>query len=133
MSVSIKGKQIAWGIPAGVLTAAAGLMTAVGIVESFELDPGGSTTILTDEDDDPVTRIDHNAENKFTMGVVCTAATVKPAKGAEIVGSTLGTIDGINFTTGRTFVDSAKVVYNKGGEKKLTIAATHYPTMGADA
>lgn len=133
MSAQIKGKQISWGIPSGVITGATSLLTAVGIVESFELDPGGSTTIITDEDDDPVTRIDHNAENKFTMTVVCVATTAKPAKGAEITGSSLGTIDGINFATGRTFVDSAKVVYNKGGEKKLTVAATHYPTMGADA
>lgn len=133
MSAAIKGKQIVWGIAAGAITAATNVLTNAGIVQSFEIDSGGGTTIINDEDDDAVTRIDHNAENKISMEVHAVAATVKPAKGAEITGVSLGTIDGIDFTTGRTFVDSAKATYSQGGVKKISITATHYPLMLTDA
>lgn len=133
MAAVIKGKQISWGIPAAAVTAGTSLFTAVGIVESFEIDPGGGTTEIGDEDDDIVTRIDHAAVNKISMTVICTSSTTKPAKGAEITGSTLGTLDGIAFGTGRIFVDTAKVTYNRAGEKKIAMTASHYPVMAADA
>lgn len=133
MSAAIKGKQVIWGIPNQAITAATNILTNAGIIQSFEIDSGGGTTVIGDEDDDAVTRIDHNAENKISMEVHCVSATVKPAKGAEILGSSLGTIDGVVFTTGRTFVDSSKVTYQQGGVKKIAITATHYPTMAADA
>ena len=130
MAAAIKGKQVIWGLPSGVITAANVAATG-GIISSFEIDSQGSTTTVTDEDDDVVTRIDHSAENKISIEVDCTSATVKPAKGVELTG--LGTIDGINFTTCRTFVDSSKVVYNRAGVKKISITATHYPIMAADS
>lgn len=133
MAASVKGKQIIWGVPSAAVTAATNVLTNSGIVQSFEIDSTGGTTVIGDEDDDAVTRVDHNAENKISMEVHCVAATAKPAKGAEITGSSLGTIDGINFETGRTFVDSSKVTYSQGGVKKIAITATHYPTMAADA
>jgi hypothetical protein len=132
MAASIKGKQVIFGVPAGVITATHSVTTS-GIVQSFSVEPGGSTSTVEDEDDDIVTRIDHKAENKVTMEVVCLSNSVMPAKGAEITGSGLGTIDGVNFTTGRIFVDAPKAQYDKGGVKKISIAATHYPTMAADA
>lgn len=133
MAASIKGKIVVWGIPTQGVTAATNIFVNSGVVQSFDVESGGATTTIADEDDDAVTRIDHNYENKVTIEVVCVAATVKPAKGAEISGSSLGTIDGIVFSTGRTFVDSAKVTYTQGGAKKMNISATHYPGMGADA
>jgi hypothetical protein len=87
--------------------------------------------VITDEDDDPVTRVDHNAERKVTLLVICKSSTILPAKGAELTG--LGTIDGVNFSTGRVFVDDAKAVYSQGGAKKISMSATHYPTLLADA
>lgn len=130
MSAAIKGKQVIFGVPAGVITATHTATTS-GIVQNFSIEPGGSTTTVEDEDDDIVTRIDHKAENKVSMEVVCLSTSTMPAKGAEITG--LGTIDGVAFGTGRVFVDAPKSVYDKGGVKKISIAATHYPTMAADA
>lgn len=133
MSAAVKGKQIIWGIAAGAITAATNVLTNAGVVQSFEIDSGGGTTVIGDEDDDVVARVDHAAENKLSMEVHCVSATVKPAKGAEISGASLGTIDGIDFTVGRTFVDNAKATYAQGGVKKISMTATHYPTMAADA
>lgn len=130
MSAAIKGKQVIWGVPSAVVTAALVAATG-GIVTDFEHDVGGGTTLVSDEDDDIVTRIDHAAENKISLSVDCLSTTVKPAKGQELSG--LGTIDGVNYGTGRTFVDTSKVVYQKAGVKKLSITATHYPGMVADA
>ena len=132
MAAATKGKQLIWGIPGAIKTSADAILTNSGIVTSFSVESPGGTTVLTDEDDDAVTRIDHNQENKISMEVHCTATTVKPAKGTEILGSSLGTIDGVVFTTGRTFIDESKVSYENGGVKKLSISATHYPHMPAD-
>ncbi len=133
MSAAIKGKQILWGIPTAGVTAATAIFTASGVVNTFEIDSSGGTTLIGDEDDDIVSRIDHKAENKITMEVHCVATTVKPAKGTEIIGTSLGTIDGISFTVGRIFVDTSKVTYTQGGVKKISITATHYPVMASDA
>lgn len=130
MSAAVKGKQVIWGVPTGVITAALVAATG-GIVTDFEHDAGGGTSTVSDEDDDIVTRIDHAAENKISLSVDCVATSAKPAKGAELTG--LGTIDGVNYGTGRVFVDSSKVVYQRAGVKKLSITATHYPVMVADA
>lgn len=130
MSAAIKGKQVIWGVTAGAVTAANAAVTG-GIITSFEIDSQGGTTSVSDEDDDIVTRIDHAAENKITLEVDCIATTTKPAKGTELTG--LSTIDGVTFGTGRTFVDSSKVVYTRNGVKKISVTATHYPGMAADA
>lgn len=130
MAAAIKGKQVIWGISSGAVTAANAAVTA-GIIASFEVDSQGATETVGDEDNDIVTRIDHAAENKISIEVDCLSTTVKPAKGAELTG--LGTIDGVAFGTGRTFVDSSKVVYNRAGVKKISVTATHYPVMAADA
>lgn len=130
MSASIKGVQVVWGVPEGAITGAHSVVTA-GIVESFDIQNQGGTTVITDEDDDPVTRIDHNAERKVSLTVVCKSSTTLPAKGAELTG--LGTIDGVNFGTGRVFVDDATATYTQAGVKKISMTATHYPTIVADA
>ena len=65
----------------GGALAATNILTNAGIIQSFEIDSGGGTTVIGDEDDDAVTRIDHKAENKISMEVHCVAATVMPAKG----------------------------------------------------
>ena len=130
MAAAIKGKQIIWGVPSAVVTAALVAATG-GIVTDFEHTAGGATDTVADEDNDIVTRIDHGAENKISLTVDCMSTTTKPAKGTELTG--LGTIDGVNYGTGRVFVDDSKVVYNRAGVKKLTVTATHYPAMVADA
>ena len=133
MAASIKGKTIKWGIDTAIVTSAGTILVNSGVVQSFKISRGGSTTYINDEDDDAVTRIDHDYENKITLEVIGVAATVPPAKGTEILGTTLGTIDGIVFSTGRTFVDSADVEYSQGGAKKISIVATHKVNMPADA
>lgn len=132
MSAAIKGKQVSWGIPSAGIT---GILAAVaaGIIDSFEVTSGGGTTTVADEDDDIVTRIDHAVENKFNFTVDCTSSTTRPLKGAELTTTAFGTLDGIAFTSGRSFVDDSKVLYNRAGVKKLSVSATHYPTMAADA
>lgn len=133
MAAQIKGKLLVWGIQTAQKTSADTILTASGVVQSFDIDSGGGTTVIGDEDDDAVTRIDHNFENKLSMEVHCVATTAKPPKGTEILGATLGTVDGIAFGTGRTFIDTSKVSYAQGGVKKISITATHYPGMAADA
>lgn len=130
MSAATKGKQVIWGVSAGAVTAA-NVAVSGGIIVSFDTDSSGATTIISDEDDDAVTRIDHNTQNKITMEVMCVTGTSRPLKGAELSG--LGTIDGINFGTGRVFVDSSKVTYANAAAKKLSVTATHYPVMLGDA
>lgn len=130
MSAAIKGKQLIWGVSAGAVTVANVAVTG-GIITSFEIATGGSTTEVGDEDDDIVTRIDHATVNKISLEVDCLSTTTKPAKGMELSG--LSTIDGVTFGTGRTFVDDSKVVYNRSGVKKITVTATHYPVMVTDA
>lgn len=129
MSAAVKGKLVIWGVAAGAITAANAAVTG-GIIASFEITSSGGTTVVGDEDDDVVSRIDHAAENKISMEVDCVSATTKPAKGTELTG--LATLDGVTFGTGRTFVDDSKVVYNRAGVKKISVSATHYPSMPAD-
>lgn len=132
MAADTKGKQVIWGVSAGAIAGAHSVTTS-GIIQLFEISRGGGTTTVEDEDDDTVTRIDHKAENKLSLEVVCVSTTLLPEKGDEIAGASLGTIDGVNFTTGRTIVDDAKVVYSQGAVKKISVSATHYPVMTADA
>jgi hypothetical protein len=131
MSAVVKGKQIIWGVPSGVGTEAAKYVSGGGIALSFAISRGGATTPIGDEDDDIVTRVDHAFENKVTLEVQCVSGTALPAKGAEI--TTLGTLDSVTFGTGRTFIDDAKVDYANSAGKKISISATHYPAMAADA
>lgn len=132
MAASIKGKTLVWGIQSAQKASADTILTASGVVQSFDVESSGGTTAIGDEDDDVVTRIDHAAENKISMEVNCVATTALPVKGTEIAGATLGTVDGIVFSTGRTFIDTAKVTYSQGGVKKISLTATHYPEMPAD-
>jgi len=129
MAATIKGRTVIWGITAGVITAA-NVATTSGVIQSFSIDLGGETDKVKDEDGDIVTRIDHGAENKISIEVLCQTNTSLPVKGSELTG--LGTIDGINFATGRVFVDSAKVDYSNTAVKKITVNATHNPAMAAD-
>lgn len=130
MAATIKGKQISWGLSAGAITAATGATTA-GIAQSFSISRGGVSTTINDEDDDIVTRIDHAAENKISIEVMALSTSTVPAKGTEL--TITGTFDGLSFSSGRTFVDDAKVDYANAQAKKITISATHYPIMAADA
>lgn len=130
MSAQISGKQIVWGVPAGAITGVHSVTTS-GIVQSFGVQFGGETEVITDEDGDKVTRVDHGAENKLSMEVICEPSTTMPEKGDELTG--LGTIDGVDFTTGRVFVDDANAEYTGNASKKISISATHYPGMPADA
>lgn len=131
MAATVKGVQIIWGVPAGVKTEAAKFVAGGGVVTSYSISRAGATDTVSDEDDDIVTRIDHATENKVSLEVTCVAGTTLPAKGAEITG--LLTLDGVAFGTGRTFVDDAKADYANAATKKISVSATHYPAMPADA
>ena len=130
MSAAVKGKQLIWGVVAGAVTAANVAVTG-GIISSYEITRGGASTTIGDEDDDIVTRVDHATENKISIEVDCLSTTTLPAKGTELSG--LSTLDGVPFGTGRTFVDDSKVVYNRAGVKKISVSATHYPSLVTDA
>lgn len=129
MSASIKGRTVVFGVTAGAITAAHAATTA-GIVESFSISAGGETVDIGDEDNDLVTRIDHGAKNTVSLEVLCEPTSDLPAKGDEITG--MGTIDGVAFGTGRVFVETAQVQYQKAQVKKITVTASHYPSMAAD-
>ncbi|MES2995909.1 MAG: hypothetical protein V4733_03775 [Verrucomicrobiota bacterium] len=129
MAAAIKGKQIVWGVPAGGITLAHAATTS-GIVESIDIESGGETAEINDEDGDVVTRVDHGTENKVTINVIAIVSTALPEKGDELTG--LPAIDGIALNTGRVFVDTSKVTYTGKDAKKISITAVHYPTMPAD-
>ena len=129
MAAQVKGVQVIFGVPSGVKTEAAKLVA--GIVSSYSISRGGATTTISDEDDDIVTRVDHAYENKVSLEVTCTSLSALPAKGTEITG--MLTLDSVTFGTGRTFVDDAKVDYSNSAAKKISVSATHYPAMAADA
>jgi hypothetical protein len=130
MAAAVKGVQVVFGVPAGVKTEVNKYVTA-GVVADFSIALGGATDTVSDEDDDIVTRIDHAAENKVTLSINAVATSVLPAKGVEITG--LLALDSVAFATGRTFVDDSKVDYANNAVKKISVSATHYPAMAADA
>lgn len=129
MAASIKGRTVVWGVPAGVITGAHSVTTS-GIIQSYTLGGGGETTEIGDEENDIVTRVDHGAKNSISLEIMCEPDSTLPEKGDELTG--LGTIDGINFATGRVFVDAPQVQYQNAAVKKFTVTASHYPDMAAD-
>jgi hypothetical protein len=130
MAKKISGREVIWGVPSGVI-AGAHTVTTSGILQSFSIQPGGSEEIINDEDGDPVTRIDHGTVNKISFEVVCEPDTTLPLKGDEVTG--LGELEGIDFSTGRVFVDDPQVTLTNAAAKKLTVSATHYPLMPANS
>jgi hypothetical protein len=120
---------VIWGITAGVTTLSNAATTA-GVVENASIQLGGATETVVDADGDHVSRIDHGAENKITLEIKCLATSTLPDKGTELTG--LSAIDGVALNSGRTFVDDAQVTYASTAVKKITVSATHYPTMPAD-
>jgi hypothetical protein len=129
MAADIKGKQVAWGVAA--LIATVHTATTAGIVQSFSWGAGGETDEITDEDADIVTRIDHGAKNSLSMEVLCVATSALPAKGDELVFASA--VDGVPIDVGRTVVDTAEVSYSDKDKKRISVTATQYPEMAADA
>jgi hypothetical protein len=129
MAVNNKGRKVVWGIAAGVITGAHTVTTA-GILQGFSIQAGGETGEIKDEDGDIVTRIGHGAKNKVTVEILCEPTSKLPLKDAEMTG--LGTLDGLNFSTGRVFVDDATVTYANADVKKISVNLSHYPEMAAD-
>jgi hypothetical protein len=128
MAAAVTGTQVLFGIPASAVTNSAATTTA-GIVESYSVQLGGSTEEIGDEDNDIVARIDHGAVNKVSLEVLVQSTSTIPAKGATISG--LGTVQGIALGTGLVIVDDAQVTFTKAGVSKLSVSASHYPTMTA--
>lgn len=126
MAATIQGIQVSFGVPSAVSGAIVAFVTA-GIVENFQYTRGGNTAEIIDEDGDIVSRVDHGAKIDVSFDVICTTTTTVPAKGAVIAG--LGTIDGINFGSDKTFVESVEVTYPAADVKKLSVSAVHYPSM----
>lgn len=129
MSASVKGKQVIWGIVAGAITAAHAATTS-GIVESFSVTPGGNVEDVPDEDGDFVARVDHGVTNTIELTVKALSDTVLPAKGDELTG--LGTIEGIDFSVGRVFVEDSSADSNGSAVKTISVTAKHYPDMPDD-
>lgn len=129
MAADIKGKQVAWGVAALIATVHAA--TTSGIVQSFSWGAGGETDEVTDEDGDYVTRIDHGDKNSLSMEVLCVADSVPPAKGDELVFASA--VDGLPINVGRVIVDTAEVSYSDKAKKRISVSATQYPEMAADA
>lgn len=129
MSASIKGRTVVFGVAAGAISGVHSVTTS-GIVQSLSISAGGETAEIGDEDNDFVTRVDHGAKNTVSLEVLCEPDSELPVKGDELTG--LGTIDGVAFGTGRVFVDTAQVQHQNGQVKKISVTATHYPSMAAD-
>jgi hypothetical protein len=126
MAVSIRGRQVSWGIPASAKTASDALVE--GIVESVEITVGGSTAEIVDEDGDIVCRVDHGGKNTVTISTRVTDPTpALPIKGAEVVFSTA--IDGVALNTGECYVDDAKIAYKGNDSSMVNITISHYPLM----
>lgn len=124
MSASVKGKQLVWGVPDGVKTAAEAAFTT-GIVESASVARGGSNEDIADEDGKYVTRVDHGGTNQVEITVKALDDSTVPEAGDVLTG--LGTIDGVNLDAGSVIVDEAKEIFAGAGVKKLSITATHLP------
>lgn len=130
MAVKIEGRQVKWGITAGIKTASDALIA--GIVQSASIEPGGNMEEITDEDGDIVTRVDHGKSDILNLTILVTAASPSlPEKGDEVTG--LGTYNGIDFSAGRAFIESAS--WGEGGVQaaQVTLQIKHYPEMAADA
>lgn len=127
MAAQVKGAQIIWGVQDDTRDAALVASTA-GIVTSFSMSHGGTSTTQTDEQDNVVTRFDHGGQVKVTMEVACLSTTTLPAKGDEIDLSDF-IIDGVDFASTALLVDDAKVDYANATVKKITISATFYPEL----
>jgi hypothetical protein len=128
MAAAVTGTQVLFGIPASAVTNSAATTTA-GIVESYSVQLGGSTEEIGDEDNDIVARIDHAAINKVSLEVLVQSTSTIPEKGSTITG--LSTVQGITLGTGLVIVDDAQVTFTKAGVSKLSVSASHYPTMTA--
>lgn len=130
MAVSINGKQIQWGITTEAKSAADALIE--GIVESFKVTPGGNTEEIPDEDGDIVTRVDHGKTDMLEMTTRVTATTPDlPEKGDEVTG--LATYDGVDLSTGRSFVEDSSIEYSGTASTKVSISVKHYPEMEANS
>lgn len=129
MAESVKGIQVTWGIAAGAITAAH-VATTSGILESFSVTPGGNVEEVMDEDGDIVSRVDHGTTNTIEFTVKAISTSTLPVKGDELEG--LGTLDGIDFDTGRVFVEDASADSTAGAVKTISVTAKHYPDMPAD-
>lgn len=129
MAHSIKGRVVVWGVPAGVITGVQSVTTS-GIVQNFTATRGGEVAEIGDEENDFVTRVDHGKKNTGSIEIMCEPDSTIPDKGDELTG--LGEIDGIDFDTGRVFVEDASVTYQNAQVKKMTVPFTHYPDMAAD-
>jgi hypothetical protein len=126
MAAAVKGTQVLFGILAAAKTNSDATVTA-GIVESYSVQLGGSTEEIGDEDNDIVARVDHAPMNKVTLEVLVQSTSVMPAKGTVITG--LSTVQGVALGTGSVIVDDAQVTFAKAGVTKLTVSATHYPSL----
>ncbi|MCW1921324.1 hypothetical protein OKA05_02095 [Luteolibacter arcticus] len=125
----MKGREVVWGVPAGVITGVQSVTTS-GIVQNFTVNRGGEVAEIGDEENDIVTRIDHAKKNTGSIEIMCEPDSTLPEKGDELTG--LGEHDGIDFAEGRTFVEDASVTYQNAQVKKITVPFTHYPDMAAD-
>lgn len=128
MAVKISGKQVSWGIPSAAKTAADGLVE--GIVESVEISVGGQTAEIPDEDGDIVTRVDHGGKNTVTISTRVTASAPSlPEKGDSVTFS--AAIDGVPLSTGKCYVDDAKITYKGNDSSVVNITISHYPIMSS--
>ena len=129
MAVIINGKQVHWGIPSAVKSASDALIE--GIVDDVRFSRDGSTTEITDEDGDIVTRVDHGEKTIVTLTTRITATNpILPGKGDEVTFS--AAIDGVALDQGRSFVESAETTYKGNDTSTASITIHHYPEMLAN-
>lgn len=126
MAASIKGRKVVWALPGAIVTGIHSVTTS-GVAQNLSADDGGQEHEVVDENSDICTVIFHGDKNEVKFDVTCEPTTVKPARGQEIT-----PVSGLGLSGGRVFVKSSNVVYSNADAKKLSVSATHYPTMGAD-
>jgi hypothetical protein len=124
MAVTINGATVSWGIPAAGKTVADSLVA--GIVQDFEISTDGNVAEIADEDGDMVARVDHGEKNTVSFSSLVTASSpTLPSKGTAVTFASA--IDGVDFTAGEAFVESASITHAGTNTATVSFTVTHYP------
>ncbi len=126
MAVEIKGATVKWGIPSALKTSSDALVT--GIVQSIDIQVGGSTEDIADEDGDLVARVGHGDKNTVTISTIVTASTVTlPAKDTLV--EFASAVDGVPLQTGKAYIEDAKITYSGNSTTAVDFTIHHYPNF----
>lgn len=124
MASNTIGRQVQWGVPSAIRDALDSIR-GTGVISSIEHAESAEKSKHQDEDGNTVGVTYFDDEGGVKFSVLCTAATVKPSVGDEIVG--LATA--LEVTGGRILVNKVTRKWESKKAKELSIEATHHPAM----